>query len=119
MKLLFKAGLMSCGALVLPTPTLAQDSIDQSDEVKRQYSTEIVVTAQKREQNLSDVPMSIQASSGEELRAFGVNDTADLGKIVSGFTSNDTAYGAPVFTIRGVGFQDTALASSPTVSVYV
>lgn len=83
------------------------------------YGDEIIVTAQKREENLKDVPMSIFASSGDQLRSLGVMGPADLAKIVSGFTFNYSAYGAPVFTIRGVGFQDTALAASPTVSVYV
>jgi len=119
MKNIFKVGLLTCSACVFPSEVFAQDTEVQQSETTRQYAGEIVVTAQKREENLSEVPMSIQASSGEQLRALGIDDTGDLAKIISGFTFNDTAYGAPVFTIRGVGFQDTALASSPTVSVYV
>src|SRR5581483_1709575 len=41
-----------------------------------------------------------------------------LQKIVPGFQATPTYYGTYVFTIRGVGFQDTSLAGSPTVSVY-
>ncbi|HEX7946403.1 MAG TPA: TonB-dependent receptor, partial [Phenylobacterium sp.] len=43
---------------------------------------------------------------------------SDLQKIVPGFQSTPTYYGTYVFTIRGVGFQDTSLAGNPTVSVY-
>jgi outer membrane receptor protein involved in Fe transport len=80
---------------------------------------ELVVTAQKREQNIQAVGMSIQAATGANLQKLGVTNTEDLQKIVPGFTATPNYYGTNVFTIRGVGFQDTSLAGSPTVSVYV
>jgi len=80
---------------------------------------EIIVTAQKREESINDVGMSIQAATGEKLNDLGITDTADLFKVVTGFNSNVTYYGTSIYTIRGVGFQDTALASGPTVSVYI
>src|SRR5690349_21751751 len=80
---------------------------------------EIIVTAQKREENINDVGMSIQAASGEQLRTLGITDTSELDRVVTGFNSNVTYYGTAIYTIRGVGFQDTALASQPTVSVYL
>ena len=80
---------------------------------------ELIVTAQKREENIQSVGMSIQAASGDKLTKLGVHDTSDLQKIVPGFQSTPTYYGTNVFTIRGVGFQDTSLAGSPTVSVYI
>jgi outer membrane receptor protein involved in Fe transport len=79
---------------------------------------ELVVTAQKREQNLNDVGMSVQTTTGDKLVQLGISDTTDLQKIVPGFQATPTYYGTYVFTIRGVGFQDTSLAGSPTVSVY-
>jgi iron complex outermembrane receptor protein len=80
---------------------------------------EIIVTAQKREQALNDVPLSITAASGEKLATQGVNDVRDLAKIVPGFSYTESAYATPVFTLRGVGFYDTSLAAKPTVSVYL
>jgi iron complex outermembrane receptor protein len=80
---------------------------------------ELVVTAQKREENINNVGMSIQATSGENLQKLGVTNTEDLVKIVPGFLSTPNYYGTNVYTIRGVGFQDTSLAGSPTVSVYL
>jgi iron complex outermembrane recepter protein len=80
---------------------------------------EIIVTAQKREENINEVGMSIQAATGDRLIELGITETADLYKVVTGFNSNVTYYGTQIYTIRGVGFQDTALASSPTVSVYL
>src|SRR5258708_5530358 len=59
---------------------------------------ELVVTAQKREQNLNDVGMSVQAASGDKLIQLGIYDTADLQKIVPGFQATPTYYGTYVFT---------------------
>lgn len=79
---------------------------------------DIIVTAEKREQRINDVGMSIQVQTGEQLTALGINDTASLAKVTPGLNFTPSAYGTPIYTIRGVGFQDTSLAASPTVSIY-
>jgi len=79
---------------------------------------ELVVTAEKREENIQNVGMSIQAASGDKLISLGVTNTTDLQRIVPGFEATPNYYGTIVYTIRGVGFQDTSLAGSPTVTVY-
>jgi outer membrane receptor protein involved in Fe transport len=63
--------------------------------------------------------MSITAATGDQLVKLGVTDASQLAKLVPGFTFNETAYGVPVFTIRGIGFQETSLGASPAVSVYI
>jgi iron complex outermembrane receptor protein len=80
---------------------------------------EVVVTAQKREQSLNDVPMSIVAISNSTLQERGITDTGDLDKLVPGFTSAVSNTNTPVYTLRGIGLYDSGIASSPTVSVYV
>jgi len=80
---------------------------------------EIVVTAQKREESINDVGMSIDAATGELLKDLGITDVADLYKVVAGFSSNINYAGTTIYTIRGVGFQENSLATSPTVSVYL
>lgn len=80
---------------------------------------DIVVTAQKRSERLSDVPISVTAASGEQLARQGIKNPGDLERIVPGFTFTDTAYGAPIYTLRGIGFYVEAIGVSPTVSVYV
>jgi iron complex outermembrane recepter protein len=79
---------------------------------------EIVVTAEKRSESINDVPMSISAASGPQLMDLGVTDTRDLGKITPGFTFAETQLGIPVYTLRGIGFYDQSLSSTPAVSVY-
>ena len=81
--------------------------------------TDIVVTAQKRSENVNKVGISINAVSGAALQTSGVTNTADLIKIVSGFNFTPSAYGTPVYSLRGIGFYDTSLTAAPTVSLYV
>jgi iron complex outermembrane receptor protein len=80
---------------------------------------EVIVTAQKRSERLNDVPLSVTAVTGDQLRRQGVTQVADLEKVVPGFTFQPSPYGTPVFSMRGIGFFDVAVAVAPTVSVYV
>lgn len=87
---------------------------DTLDEVR-----EITVTAQKREQALNDVPMSISVATGDDLVKQGISSPSDLGKIVPGFSYVESASSTPIYSLRGVGFNDTTVGARPTVSVYV
>lgn len=82
---------------------------------------EIIVTAQKREQNVQDVSISITAFTGETLQDLGVAQPRDLAQFTPGLTVNATsAYeGDSVFTIRGVGMNDTTSAQNPAVMIYL
>ena len=80
---------------------------------------EVVVTAQKRTQNVNDVGITISAFTGEQLQDFGVLTAEDLALLTPGLTVNETAAtGVPIYTIRGVGFQDYSTAASSTVGLY-
>jgi iron complex outermembrane recepter protein len=109
---------MQPGAASAPATTAEASPADASPGDAASVA-EVIVTAQKRQENIEDVGMSIQAASGDELTKLGVTDTQSLQKIVPGFISTPTVYGTTVYTIRGVGFQDTSLGGSPTVSIYV
>lgn len=80
---------------------------------------EIVVTAQKRSENINKVGISINAIGADALKTSGVTDTAGLVKLVSGFNFTPSAYGTPVYALRGIGFYETSLGATPTVSIYV
>lgn len=109
-------------ALSCSTQALAQADAQAgpTSSAEPEYAAgEIVVTAQKREQNLSDVPMSISAISGDALADRGVQNVQDLAKLTPGLSFVDSGASIPVYSLRGVGFFDTSLAARPTVSVYV
>lgn len=78
---------------------------------------EIVVTAQKREQSLSDVPVSVQAFSGDQLAAAGALNNLDLPKITPGLTVTQQV-GYTTTYLRGVG-SDAFLLADPSVVNYI
>lgn len=79
---------------------------------------EIVVTANKREERVNDVPMAITAASGEQLQNLGITSVADLVKITPGFHASQTGI-QNVYTLRGVGFYDPTIFSRGAVALYV
>lgn len=65
---------------------------------------EIIVTAQKREQSLQDVPISVVAISGERLNSLQRNEIADLTKVMPGVTYKDgSTDNGRSLQIRGIG----------------
>jgi len=79
---------------------------------------EVVVTAQKREENSQDVPITMAAIGGEKLEAFGIEDTADLQKITPGLTFTEQ-YGYTLIYLRGVGSEAFLPNSEPSVATYI
>ena len=97
----------------------ATASADTSTPSSGAALDEIVVTAEKRSENINDVGMSITTATGVQLQKLGVTDVSDLTKVVPGFTYENSVYGTPVYTLRGVGFNDYMMGSEPAVSVYI
>ncbi len=62
---------------------------------------EIVVSAQKRDESLQDVPISVSAVSGEKLTSAGITNLENLTAYVPNFSMNQTGI-ASVISIRGV-----------------
>ncbi|MCF7980816.1 MAG: TonB-dependent receptor [Pseudomonadales bacterium] len=63
---------------------------------------EIVVTAQKREQNLQDVPVAIQAVLGEQMRASGIEKMETLAPTIPALHVSE-AFGGDQIFLRGLG----------------
>jgi outer membrane receptor protein involved in Fe transport len=81
-------------------------------------TNEIIVTANKREQSVNDVGLTISAASAADLTNRGVNGPEDLGKLVPGFTFTQSLYSTPVYTLRGIGLYDATFGAAPSVAVY-
>lgn len=80
---------------------------------------EVIVTAQKREQNLQDVSIAVSALSGDALRKLGVTTASDIAGHVSGVQVNMEYGNAPTFTIRGINVNDYYVTTTPAAAVYV
>ena len=92
-----------------PTVTYSQDSV---------VLDEIIITAQKREQSLQDVGVSITAFTGEQLKELGHTMSQNLVAQIPGVESFSLGSGN-TFTIRGVGQNDYTANQEAPVSVYV
>jgi outer membrane receptor protein involved in Fe transport len=111
----FRKYLMAsaAGALVL-TPGLAMaQGAGASD------ANVIVVTANKREENLNDVGLTITAISGAALKERNVASLEDVASVAPGLIYTPSTTNTPIFTLRGIGFNESSLGVYPAVSVYV
>lgn len=104
----------------IPVTSENETGQDQVPEVVRKPKSrmveEIVVTAQKREEALQEVPISVQAFSGEGLDVRGVESTDALPRITPGLTVT-TQVGYTVTYLRGLG-SDAFLFADPSVVNY-
>ncbi|MBI2993072.1 MAG: TonB-dependent receptor [Gammaproteobacteria bacterium] len=85
-----------------------------------QVLEEIIVTAQKREQSVQDVGISVTAYTGTQLHELGLTDTVDLTAMTPGLQYTvPNAEGSQInFFLRGVGLNEVADANENPVAVY-
>jgi iron complex outermembrane receptor protein len=76
---------------------------NQVEELNQRGMEEIIVTAQKREQRLIDVPISISVIDEQVLKNASIKSISDLSYLVPNLSVVESSSGAPVYTIRGVG----------------
>lgn len=84
-------------------------------------SDEIVVTAQKREQNIQDVPIAVTALSSDDLDKAGVVDIRALQNLSASFNLNSTQTesGGTTLRIRGVGTTGNNAGLESAVGVFI
>ncbi len=78
---------------------------------------EIIVTAQKRAENLQNVPMSVTAVSGDALEAQGVTNPKGLANAVPGLKVQGT--NTPAVFIRGVGTSNSSSTGDQGVAIHL
>ena len=81
---------------------------------------EVIVTAQKRQQTIQDVPASVAAISAEMLEQTNTTNFTDLSKITSGVNidGGQDGFGA-IIRIRGAGNNSFAPAIRPSVGIFI
>lgn len=104
-------------ASIIPFSTLSAQETETKEELTLE---EVIVTAQKTEQNLQDVPMSITSVDGElldEIRSGGSDIRFISGRVPSLSVESDFGRVFPRFYIRGLGNTDFDLNASQPVSL--
>ena len=96
---------------------LAQETTPDSEEIALE---KITVTAQKRVQNLQEVPVSVTAFSGDAMSESVIKDIYDLNTNVPGFGSFQSQSATnSSFSIRGVGTSSQNFGLESSVGLYV
>jgi outer membrane receptor protein involved in Fe transport len=115
-KPLASAIVLSLVALHAPALALAQQSPDGAVHAKQ--LDKIVVTAQKREQQVQDVPIAISAYSGDFLDRYDITSYEDIGNFVPGLNIQEQSPNNPGIVIRGITSDSGAANVEPRVSVF-
>lgn len=124
---LVKAVLVAAVSAIALAPgsTLAQDAGSSGGADEAAFSPsggEIVVTAQRREERLVDVPISVTAVNQEALERAQVRTVSDVATIIPNLQINETVGNTfgPLITIRGLSPSgDTSLARDQPVGLYL
>ncbi|OWR00360.1 TonB-dependent receptor [Sphingopyxis witflariensis] len=113
------AGQAHAQAVAPAADTPSQQPVEVETANQAPDSGDIVVTANKREQRLNDVGITVAVVSGDALQNRQINSLADLANATPSLSFTNSANGTPVYTLRGVGFYETSIGAYPTVSTYV
>lgn len=109
MPALGRLGVAAALTFVVGSPALAQGVFE-----------EIVVTAQKREQNIMDVPVAVTAVTGADIDASGIKDVFDLQQNVPGLIVGQSQTATTSnFAIRGIGSTSNNFGVESSVGLYV
>lgn len=106
------AALATVAAAVTPPPALAQEEASVGLE-------DIVVTAQRREERLQDIPLAVTAFTSEDLERSAAAGIQDVAAKAPGVTLTQFNIGEPQLYIRGVGSSSDSAASDPSVGVSI
>ncbi len=107
-----KRVLLGATMLSMTAPTMP--ALAQSDLVMER----IVVTTQKREESVLDVPIALTAISGEFLENTLITDLDDLSDYVAGFQLQLQSIDTPSFVIRGITSDVSEPDAEPNISVF-
>ena len=114
--------LLASTACGMPLTAFAADDAKlTSDKDKSEDAGAITVTAQRRAQNIQDVPIAVSALSSDTLAKNQITNTLQVARLVPNFVAN-TNIGigsANNYSIRGIGSGETAATFDPAVGTYV
>jgi len=120
LRVLFQVSTAAVAAMVA-TPLFAQDlpADPQADVAEEATGNEILVTAQRREQRLQDVPVAISAFGSADVERFQMEDIFDVAKFVPSTHITQSAFkSSATYFIRGIGTLDLSTTNDPPVTLY-
>lgn len=115
-----KTAFSASAATLLLAAGLAAPAMAQSAQSEAAVTVgDVVVTAQRREQSLQDVPIAITAFNAEALERTAATGIQDVAGKAPGVTLTQFNIGEPQIFIRGVGTSSDSAASDPSIGVSI
>jgi iron complex outermembrane recepter protein len=114
--------LASASFLMLSTNAFAQDAAPEAVAAEEENSglEEIVVTAQKREENLHNVPVAVTALGAEAIENNRIADFSDLTRAAPSLTVTQTTSSPNnAIVLRGIGTFALSIGVEPSVAVII
>ena len=99
----------------------ATGTVSQGTDNNANTLEEIVVTAERHEENIQKTPISVTSFSAFEIQQRGIQSTVDIGENVPGVVTVTSAgtVGAGTLFIRGVGQDSVSIGLDPAVGLYI
>jgi len=80
---------------------------------------EVVVTAQRREQKMQDVPIAVDVVTTEAMTEHVADNMSQMGKWLPGLVVSGDSPTQPHYQMRGIGASDFGVGTDPAVGVYI
>jgi len=112
------AGALTIALATLSASASAQEGSQRAPVAAQGGLSEIVVTAQRRAENLQSVPISVSALNNATLESTGIQSTADLPQLVPSVQMTRSGPSG-LFFIRGVGTTNAAAGEEGANAVYI
>lgn len=117
----FLLALLAGSAALASAPAYGEDAAEAA-AVEAPDQSEIIVTAQKRQERLVDVPVAVAVVTPEQIRQSGAKDLVDIARMTPGVIVSPQISGGrtiQTFTIRGVGYDDFRPNGNPSAAVNI
>jgi len=107
--------------VMLTSPAVAQTlATDAANAAQAGQLAEVIVTAEKRAENINKTPIAVTALNMSQLQDAGVTSAADLQSVAPSVEISTVGYANSVFiTIRGISNEDFNLGGNPEVAPYI
>src|SRR5687767_7178382 len=108
-------------ALSCPFAALAQEQPAAAAEAQETVVglAEVVITAQKRQQSLQDVPLSVSAFTGDMLKEGRMADIRGIVDFTPGFSGKTEDGFTDALAMRGIATNDFGIGGDPSVAMFV
>lgn len=110
--------LVVSAALIHTSTAIAQQN-EESEAEHKPGIERVMVTAQRIEQSMQDVPVAVSALEGPELENANIASIEDLALRVPGVSTGRFNPAQPQIYIRGIGSTDQSASGDPSVGVFV